>query len=219
MATPADPSLAVGASLEENAVLNPTRIHDLVEQASLSNMSVSAMYTGLDCVRAGAEGTPSAGDTYVDTDGVLQVYDGSAYADLGMPAAFTVTFRNAEGSALTRGMAAILSPTSTNRPLIVKSSIATVDPTIGIVWDASIADGADGQVLIRGVMTDCVAEFTSSSNPAGSYIQGPTTGRSYCLIDKDPTDTPNTWGSSYIGMTLEDVNTSGLATFAAYIWR
>jgi hypothetical protein len=223
-----DPHLSVGASLGVNEILTPTKLHNLVEDATLSAMGVSALATGLDYVRGGAEGTPVAGDTYVDSAGLLQVYDGSAYNALGIAPAYTITLTNSSGVTLTRSMAVVIDPTVGATPPAVASMtkpiLSTFNPTvIGLLWDSFVNPGDDGQVLVRGVMEDAIVfAIFGPRTREGSLLQGPSSaaaGGPYATIDNKPTTNGFEYSNAYFGMLLEEVDPTGLVTAAVYVWR
>lgn len=208
-------NVAAGYTFADRETVLAENLHGLVEDAVLTNVGPSDLYTGLDYARTTTAGSPSAGDNVINgADGEILFYKGSAYASqLAHP--YTITMTNADGAELTRGMAVVVAGTNS----VKRSSSSVTDYTFfGIVHDATIANTAAGQIAVRGVIADLPVYSAVSVAPAGSYLQGPTTGRDYCLVDRDTPD--SAYGTAYIGQVLQSVsNESATVTVAAYIWR
>jgi hypothetical protein len=208
-------NVAAGYTFADRETVLAENLHGLVEGADLTSVGPSDLYTGLDYARTTTAGSPSAGDNVINgADGEILFYKGSAYASqLAHP--YTITMTNADGSTLTRGMAVVVAGTNS----VKRSASSVTDYTFfGIVHDATIANTAAGQIAVRGVIADLPVYSAVSVAPAGSYLQGPTTGRDYCLVDRDTPD--SVYGTAYIGQVLQSVsNESATVTVAAYIWR
>ena len=158
-------NVAAGYTFADRETVLAENLHGLVEDAVLTNVGPSDLYTGLDYARTTTAGSPSAGDNVINgADGEILFYKGSAYASqLAHP--YTITMTNADGAELTRGMAVVVAGTNS----VKRSSSSVTDYTFfGIVHDATIANTAAGQIAVRGVIADLPVYSAVSVAPAGS---------------------------------------------------
>lgn len=214
--------LSAGYAFGTNESPTPDTLHQLVEDADLFDLETSELYSGSHLCLTTTLGAPTTGDAFINDEGVLSWYDGSSYTT-AMPDPYTITVQNNEGSAITRGMAVIVDPTTTAPTVKVKlSNSGNFDARVlGVVKDASIANGASGEVIVRGYMGDMVVEARSTELSAGAWIRGQGVRTAYGYPEADPRS-PTTYGSTFFAMSLEPVpdnSTSNFATIAAYIWR
>jgi hypothetical protein len=96
--------------------------------------------------------TPVEGSIYWDgTTDTLFVYDGTAYTEVSGTDSNLLTATNANASAITEGQVVYQTGTANQVDLARCDAVATSIATVGVVDDASIANGASGGIRFAGV--------------------------------------------------------------------
>jgi len=119
----------------------------------------------------------SAGDIKANQE-ILIVYDGTNFQAIGLTSTQLLAYvHNAEGSVITKGQV-VYAYQATGNKMSVKLARADADATsaktIGMVYDSSIGIGADGYIIIQGVIEGVNTAAFSAGNTL--YLSGTTFG-------------------------------------------
>lgn len=210
-------SLNRGVSYTTNELLGPDMLEDLMDTASLVNLTGSELISGSNFA-ATANGTPADGDVLVSSAGKLQFHDGSAFQSLEAEPV-QIDFTNTTAVTLVTGMAVVVDPSA---GMSVELALTTTydAKVVGVVGEV-INPSAAGAITIRG-RTPVRVRQTGTAAPAGSTLLGPSqaSSGSAWAIDVDNVSISRPQRESYFGIVFEQVNSgSSDQTVQAYLWR
>lgn len=205
-----------GQDFSDN-VVSAQRLNDLVDLAVGHTMRAADLVSGLRMVGNAAQGAPSTGDSYLDADGKLRLYYGGVFNQLEFTP-LIVTLNNGHSGTLTAGDV-VVGDTAADFSITVSSSANNNARVVGPLA-ANVAAGSPAQVVIRGPAR-CLCDCVGGPFTAGAYVFGPTTGarQVVSLLDQDPTNTPNTFGSAYYAELLENSPAAGVTLLWCWVWR
>lgn len=157
-----------GSTPEDGRAITHTILNGLVDDASLLNLEESAHTSGVKYFKLSKPGSPAEGDIWPDaTDNRHRVRVGTQDQDING----TIVMTNASGTAMSKGnvVAFQLGPDSSKMDFCTDADAEA--RVIGVVDDASIADGASGRVMIQGVTWITVTnESTTTDSGSKRYV-------------------------------------------------
>lgn len=205
-----------GSDFSDN-VVTAQKLNDLVDLAMAHTMRAADLVSGLRMIGNAAQGSPTTGDTFLDSDGHLRLFYGGVFNQLEFTP-FVVTLTNGSGGNLTAGDV-VVGDTAADFSITFSASPNNNSRVTGVLKN-NVAAGGAAEVIVRGparALCDCVG----GPYTAGAYAFGPTTGtrQVVSLLDQDPTNTPNTFGSAYYAELLENSQAAGITLTWVWVWR
>ena len=199
-----------GTDFSDQQVSLKDHLNNLLDDATLTNLTATALISGIHFFNNSRPGSPAEGDNNVDsTTGLLETHDGSAWSfDRTDPMTWTLT--NGFGATMTAGDVVVAKAGSDDT--FTQFGVSTDASMVIGVLSENTADSALGQVHVRGLVTLLVG---GSCSP-GDWLANPTSGTSDASVIADPTNA-GVFAAGMFGILLESTSSTTLAQ--AYIWR
>ena len=210
--------LNLGISLATNAAITPQVLEDLIEKASLAEVTTSKLISGSHLVSVPGAAVGATGDAEIsETHGDLRfrrVTDGAFVALTSTVNSISLTNQNAS-TAVTGEVVLVDTANDFSFVTTAPAGLIASNLVVGVVME-EIAPSSAGPVCTRGITP---VQIASTSGSAGDLLaaHGPPPGiQGAAQVDPGPGTFP---GTSLFATLLEDKVSSGVTALRAFVWR